>query len=62
MTLREELEKASQESIVETDKYRVDCCNKDCGWTGYSIDCVTFKHDSAHLMCPQCHEVVEPVQ
>jgi len=43
------------------EKYRVDCCNEDCSWSGYSADCVCFKHDKDKLFCPECHEVVEPV-
>ena len=44
------------------DKYRVDCCSPDCDWTGYSIDCVTPKHEPDKLLCPECYEVVEPVE
>ena len=43
------------------DKYRVSCCNEDCGWTGYSTDCIRWKHDTGELFCPECNEVVEPV-
>jgi protein gp37 len=43
------------------EKYAVDCCNGECGWTGYSTECVCFKHDREKLFCPECHEVVEPV-
>jgi hypothetical protein len=45
---------------TSADKYLVDCCNEICGWTGFSTDCVTFKH-GYKLLCPECHEVVEPV-
>jgi hypothetical protein len=44
------------------EKYLVDCCNEDCGWAGYSTECVCFKHDRDKLFCPECHEVAEPVQ
>ena len=47
---------------MTVDKYIVECCNADCDWSGYSTDCVTFKHDQTYMMCPQCHEVVEPVE
>jgi hypothetical protein len=47
---------------VKQEKYRVDCCNKECAWTGYSTDCVTFKHEPTYMMCPECYEVVEPVE
>lgn len=72
MGLREDLEEASEDAANETnenipmdghqDKYRVDCCSPDCPWTGYSTDCLRFKHDTGQLSCPECHEVVEPVE
>ena len=43
------------------EKYRVDCCNPECGWTGYSTECVRWKHDTGDIYCPECHEVVEAV-
>jgi len=45
--------------LITECKYRVDCCNGECGWTGYSTECVTFKH-GYDLLCPECHEVAEP--
>ena len=50
----------SNETERNNDKYIVDCCNEECGWTGYSTDCVTFKHGDS-LLCPECYDVVEPV-
>jgi len=45
---------------LKRPKYSVDCCNKDCGWSGYSNECVCFKHDtSGKMLCPECREVVE---
>ena len=43
-------------------KYRVECCNSECNWEGFSTDCVTPKHESDHLLCPKCYEVVEPME
>ncbi len=41
--------------------YAVDCNNPDCGWTGMASRCVTPKHVPEELLCPECHETVEPV-
>ena len=41
--------------------WRVNCCNADCGWAGLSTDCVHQPHSPKMLLCPECHEVVEPV-
>jgi hypothetical protein len=46
---------------MQTRKIVVECCNKDCVWKGFNTDCVTFKHDTNYLMCPECHEVVESI-
>lgn len=43
------------------DNYLVDCCNEDCGWSGLSGDCSVQPHSPEELLCPECHEVVEPV-
>jgi len=43
---------------LQKDKYRVDCCNGECNWTGYSTDCVSMKHDN-ELLCPECLEKVK---
>ena len=40
----------SNETERNNDKYIVDCCNEECGWTGFSTDCGTFKHDDK-LLC-----------
>jgi hypothetical protein len=40
---------------------QVDCCSDECGWTGLSSQCVTFKHWPGEILCPECREVVEPV-
>jgi hypothetical protein len=45
----------------KVEKYRVDCCNPECGWTGYSTECVRWKHYTGEILCPECHEVVEAV-
>ena len=42
------------------DKYRVDCTNPECPWTGYSYDCTHSEDDE--LLCPQCGVIVEPVE
>lgn len=44
------------------ETFRVDCCNEECGWTGLSNNCVTPKHDPEKLLCPECSEVVEPIE
>jgi uncharacterized Zn finger protein (UPF0148 family) len=48
-------------SNEKVDKYRVDCNNSECGWSGYSTECVRFKHDTGDIFCPECHETVEAV-
>lgn len=40
------------------DKYRVDCTNEDCPWTGLSTDC---RDDNVDLHCPECDGFAEPV-
>ena len=35
------------------------CCNDECGWQGAESEAVHPKHDSAALLCPQCHETTE---
>lgn len=46
---------------MEDSLYYVECCNDECGWEGMNNQCVTFKH-GGKLLCPECHEVVEPRQ
>lgn len=39
----------------------VECCNADCGWKGPLSKCLMWKHDTGARICPECHEVVEPL-
>ena len=50
------------ELVANTSKesYWVDCGNDDCRWHGLSEDCVHPKNDPTFLLCPDCHDVVEP--
>ncbi|NTW87800.1 MAG: hypothetical protein HGB26_01450 [Desulfobulbaceae bacterium] len=43
------------------NRYRVDCCNEECRWTGYNTDCSVQPHSPDNLLCPECHENTEPV-
>lgn len=36
-----------------------ECCNDACPWRGIESETVHPKHDPSHLLCPECHEVVE---
>lgn len=48
--------------LYKEEKGSVECCNDECGWVGKAMECVKFKHDgSGKVFCPQCREVVEPV-
>lgn len=38
-----------------------ECCNDACPWRGAESETVTPKHQPDHLLCPECHEVVERV-
>lgn len=40
---------------------RFECCNEACGWIGSLKDCMHPKHEPDYLVCPECYEVVEPV-
>ena len=53
--------KARCEMPDDCEDYTVDCCNEDCGWTGLKSETVHHKHDTAMLLCPECHETTEPV-
>jgi hypothetical protein len=46
---------------VKIGDYRVDCCNENCSWSGLASQCLRWKHDTGDMFCPECHEVVEPV-
>ncbi len=37
------------------------CINRKCNWYGNKEYCVTFKHNTDYLLCPECHEHVEEV-
>jgi len=50
-----------EECRDKINAYRVDCCNENCGWSGMSCDCSCQPHTPDELLCPECHEVVEPV-
>lgn len=37
------------------------CCNTKCHWVGEDDDCVHPKHWPDDRLCPECHEVTEPM-
>lgn len=47
--------------MPEEEDYLVECCNEDCGWGGLKSETVSPKHDATRQLCPECHEVTEPV-
>lgn len=42
-------------------KDKVECCNAECGWKGPRSKALRWKHDTGAIICPECHEVCEPV-
>ena len=46
---------------MSEEDYLVECCNEDCGWEGCMSETVHPKHDATQQLCPECHEVTEPV-
>lgn len=36
-----------------------ECCSDNCPWRGPRSETAHPKHDPDHLVCPECHEVVE---
>lgn len=45
--------------IKNIGKYKVDCINSDCDWSGWSTECVRWKNDTGNIYCPECYETVQ---
>jgi hypothetical protein len=44
------------------ESYLMGCCNPACAWQGEMQDTVCQPHARAHLLCPECREVVAFVE